>query len=985
MQIIFDEKEYILPMVTGTNPKFVFDEIIHKEIPYEEMENRYMEVILFSLPASFDVYQFSKKEQLLAKASLYSSYKVDLLTIAVGPENHDMVLLNPKKKGAHIGRVSYTITCKHIEDINIRVKKAKVFIDRLMQNEISLKVKFRNEKTNSETNYTKGLYSNLLNKEEKTEYEYEDKTSPANPAGGLIINTTSSMYDLRNADSSVNVYTFRLIDCSDNVGERNKDFFERNPGFRTESNKDIKLINHYSMIGYATINFVTILSENDDAILRQSSQFFRQVSGFNKKKTPNENDGSQPQQEFSFQIFQNLSQKYTEPIYYNGVVIGNCELEIEISNIPLIRQIMFGVMTESGFEINSIHLYDNIISDQNSHSLPSDLQLLAKQKIQLDNELIKQKQIQSESTAEFNLALLKILNEIKNTLQKSIEENCLYYGYSANSDLYTGQKIMLDIGNTLIEVVDKVNTDQRTSIFQILKILNERSEFDLGTLYTKWFVDKEENNKKDTFFRDDSLIKDRQIENFLEFNYLCLAFALEGITRGKTLDKHSKSFSEFFLSVVYFRIPSFRKVFLDAIMNGINTQVNFEPERVRPRKKESYQDFMEIDPINNLILWEDLFYTRLDMALHNCKIQNDILEKLNKISKLINTLSPKNDNNRSDWRDKLSKRDFAFFSLIKNLNTYIKNKVISSDVHWLNIPGYEYLLNAILHELLVREIKQYPHQLMELVPLFINNSNIINEFIKQIVKKTNVYDVTAVFNLVSIIDSLFTAYSIRNPDTIYAKFDYNILSQAMKMIIQIDHSLCVAKFLWLYYKDAHLMSINHLGEICQSVFITKFYSLFFHWSWQVRNLFYYFVLYIIGFRIKNKIPFQDMEDMKLVREYDLGYTREFTGNIQQSFSDILETKFNLILKIKEIVNKEHSDPTFNNIIHPEKYKDVLKQIPPEVHKSIVISLHHFDTIYKEYSDWERINKTKREGEIEYPEIVLVTPKDDVVDYSTESD
>lgn len=290
-----------------------------------------------------------------------------------------------------------------------------------MQNEISLKVKFRNEKTNSETNYTKGLYSNLLNKEEKTEYEYEDKTSPANPAGGLIINTTSSMYDLRNADSSVNVYTFRLIDCSDNVGERNKDFFERNPGFRTESNKDIKLINHYSMIGYATINFVTILSENDDAILRQSSQFFRQVSGFNKKKTPNENDGSQPQQEFSFQIFQNLSQKYTEPIYYNGVVIGNCELEIEISNIPLIRQIMFGVMTESGFEINSIHLYDNIISDQNSHSLPSDLQLLAKQKIQLDNELIKQKQIQSESTAEFNLALLKILNEIKNTLQKSIE------------------------------------------------------------------------------------------------------------------------------------------------------------------------------------------------------------------------------------------------------------------------------------------------------------------------------------------------------------------------------------------------------------------------------------------------------------------------------------------------------------------------------------------------------------------------------------
>ena len=44
-------------------------------------------------------------------------------------------------------------------------------------------------------------------------------------------------------------------------------------------------------------------------------------------------------------------------------------------------------------------------------------------------------------------------------------------------------------------------------------------------------------------------------------------------------------------------------------------------------------------------------------------------------------------------------------------------------------------------------------------------------------------------------------------------------------------------------------------------------------------------------------------------------------------------------------------------------------------------MHHFDTIKKEFMDWEKINKDKREGEIEYPNIVLVTPKDDVVDYS----
>ena len=108
-------------------------------------------------------------------------------------------------------------------------------------------------------------------------------------------------------------------------------------------------------------------------------------------------------------------------------------------------------------------------------------------------------------------------------------------------------------------------------------------------------------------------------------------------------------------------------------------------------------------------------------------------------------------------------------------------------------------------------------------------------------------------------------------------------------------------------------------------------------------------------------------------------------SVSQSYGDILEGKFNLILKIKEIVKKEHSDPTFNNIIKPEKYRSTLKEIPQECHKNIVVSLHHFDTISKEFMDWEKTNKDKKEGEIEYPEIVLVTPKDDVVEYSTESD
>ena len=50
----------------------------------------------------------------------------------------------------------------------------------------------------------------------------------------------------------------------------------------------------------------------------------------------------------------------TEDIFWEGEPIGTIDLTLEISNLPLIRQIRFGVMTETGFELNSIFLYDNL-------------------------------------------------------------------------------------------------------------------------------------------------------------------------------------------------------------------------------------------------------------------------------------------------------------------------------------------------------------------------------------------------------------------------------------------------------------------------------------------------------------------------------------------------------------------------------------------------------------------------------------------------
>ena len=103
----------------------------------------------------------------------------------------------------------------------------------------------------------------------------------------------------------------------------------------------------------------------------------------------------------------------------------------------------------------------------------------------------------------------------------------------------------------------------------------------------------------------------------------------------KTLDQQSRSFVEYFLSVAYFRMPCFRKMFLEGIMRGVSEKFNFETDINHLMKKESFEDYIEVDPINYLILWEDLFYARLVKALTHTTETNEIAETRSKITKLI--------------------------------------------------------------------------------------------------------------------------------------------------------------------------------------------------------------------------------------------------------------------------------------------------------------------------------------------------------------
>jgi hypothetical protein len=284
------------------------------------------------------------------------------------------------------------------------------------------------------------------------------------------------------------------------------------------------------------------------------------------------------------------------------------------------------------------------------------------------------------------------------------------------------------------------------------------------------------------------------------------------------------------------------------------------------------------------------------------KLENDINDKRNKLQNLIENNKDKNENN---WEEPFIQRNNIFFALIDKLVNYI-NKVSESnnEINWLNIPGFIPILNAITHEIYIKPVNSYSKIFKNIFKLFINTPEIPNTFIKEIIYKTNAYDVNGIFNIFDIISSLFQEFQIKYPGQLFEKFNYNLLNQVINYILKIDHSLCVSKVILFYYNYAHLIPLIHLGDICQNIFGHKFYELFFHWSFEVRDKFFYLILFIMGFKLKNLIPFQDMEDLKIAKKN----SNEYIGiNFNKSIGDILENKLKLISLIFNEINQSIID------------------------------------------------------------------------------
>ena len=205
--------------------------------------------------------------------------------------------------------------------------------------------------------------------------------------------------------------------------------------------------------------------------------------------------------------------------------------------------------------------------------------------------------------------------------------------------------------------------------------------------------------------------------------------------------------------------------------------------------------------------------------------------------------------------------------ILKILNKIDENNL---NTKWTIIPGMDKILEVINYDLITKDAKNYQNQIYEILPIFYSEISITNHFISSIISKTNIYDTQSIFALINILDYLFNKeFDLSNFDKNITKekIDYKIIQNSFFAVINTENSLAIAKFIWFYYKNISLLSAKHVNKVITHILLPYFFSLFFHWSYQIRDLFYYFLAFIINHKIKNLIkPHKIKENNIIIRE-----------------------------------------------------------------------------------------------------------------------
>lgn len=923
---------------------------------------------------------------------------LDYLTLAVGPEHHDLQLYSTN--GNKEGRLIFDSTVEHLSQIKIEITNMKCIVNTLAKKDITLQLKLKADNQIFESDFIKPIDASTVNVNEK-QIVYSWINSDKDKL--ILVLPNFCLSNLADCSLTLNVYDTNLIKKE---AINTKDSLSK---ITKEVNEETFCYKLGNRLGLTTYNISKLIHDNSSTMTKQSSIIFKQASAFHKSPYPNSTpvnkaieDGQKPEEneenfEIKFQVFENVDTAFCEELFSVGKSIGTVEGRIIVSKIPLIKQIVCGVHTERGLDISSHYLAFNQNSNNSTNETTKEVKMLENETKNLLMKLAETTALTTigQKGKETNKEILDHLKEINRILLLSTKDKSLFYNYSNQNEILHAQEIMLQLGNALISMIDNIKLDHGKQAYKIISAILNRAEFDLGTMAYNIEVDDEETLSQRIYL----------CQEFINFLNSIISYVLDKFAR-KINDKDVQAFVEHVLSVCYFRSPKFRDAFLEAIslncdyylgeeVNRKNSGFNYEYMKKfgqGDHKNIDYlsglkgnKDEMYINPIVSSIDWADLFYGKLDnllLALKNSPKQLEILKKnanyqINKSFKeIVDKLNTSLGN--SDWKDRLSKRNLGFFTIVKKLEDYIRIKIIvNREIEWEDVPGFDYIIMSLIHELKTRDVAKYPKLLIDVLVSFVNNCTLMNIFFSTAARRTNIHDTNAVFNFICLIDT-FIKTADNKISNLKTYFDYNLLKQCIDVILENDHSLCVSKLLWFLYEDTHLLNDEQIHDAVVELITNSFYRYFFHWSWQVRHVFYHFILYTVQHRLIKQAA-KNSRRQPQQNGSSTNLTEVFTKSI---YGEVIARRLNEIdLLSQQIIGKE-MDMSFKNQFQIDEIKEIVKvKVPANCYDFIVASIIHFKPVLKEYEQWIEHNKKQKSSILNYPEVTLSQLKDDIIDYT----
>jgi hypothetical protein len=205
-------------------------------------------------------------------------------------------------------------------------------------------------------------------------------------------------------------------------------------------------------------------------------------------------------------------------------------------------------------------------------------------------------------------------------------------------------------------------------------------------------------------------------------------------------------------------------------------------------------------------------------------------------------------------------RDSNFFCFVVQYTQYIEGLFDErAHINWLAVPGYIDLIKTFLCELKVRPLERYPDKLREASIRLVGNAELLNILIRILFRQTNVYVNLKVFRSIEMIESYFDYMKTRQ--TPLSSFDYKFFYSGIKIILESEHALVLARCLTFLYKHYSSFGLAFRREISLLLLGNMFFKLFLSWSKSVRQVFYSMLLYRINldcnFTHKQKPPRYD--------------------------------------------------------------------------------------------------------------------------------